>query len=486
MDTQCGNLSDGWNSQRYARRFAPFKSSFYVEHDKYPTSIHKDSRQLLSLESRTSHKSRPIKLKFFTNCNRMQNGALKMDRNKTITGHNDDEYVVVENRNYTSDSMTKITFQRHRRKEVSVRKGYRKDEMKSNQDMQTALNQKIHGDTLTAACSEDSNNTFNLTTYPHGTVKRRLSIEHDQELSKTELHQSHKKHMSDVSNDITSLRQEIAAAIEDTGNMVSDDCSQNKTAMVNDKPCDLPQPAVQSITASKDYGPKISAMKKRHYFEDIYHEEDVPPLFQPERILSVSSTKKKRINVKEKSPRLDGKALEEEIMRLSAESQMDYSEIISKELTEDTDVEAKERQDLSTEGSFRILPCSEECAEETGSGIDAVLLPVSNSEEPEPELQKLSKCGSKCVGNSSVQQTLCNDTEHCVVESPRQGGDSCQACGLVYNSYDERTAHIRRHPYHCQRCHLAFRSEVGATCVLCFVTIFEKLFFTLRIHVIPL
>jgi hypothetical protein len=479
-DTGQGNLNDGWNPQRYARKFTSFKSSFRGKHNTCPTSLPKDSGQLSSPKSHLSQKSPPVKLKFFSNCDKMQNGALKMDRNKAITRDSGDEYVVVENRNYTKDSMTKITFQRHKRKEVSVRKECRNIEMKekefaSNQDIPTTLNQNSYADMLTVhdvspASSENSNGTFNLTTCPQGTVKRRLSVEHDREPSKTELHHSHKKHMSDVSHDIVSSRQKIASALEDTSNMGLEDCSPKKSAMLNDKPSAVPQPAVKSVTASKDYGPKISTIKKRRYFEDMYLERDVPPLFQPERILLISSTKKKRTSLKEKSPQLDGKALEEEIISLSAESYMDYNEIICKELTEDTDVDAKERQDFSTEGSLRMMPSPEECAGETGSSKDAALLPVSSSEEPERELHKLSDCGSECVGNSNAlkadeQQALCNNIEHNVVESTRQGDDACQACGLVYSSHDERTAHIRRHPYHCQRCHLAFRSEVSAICV---------------------
>ncbi|PNF26122.1 hypothetical protein B7P43_G04463 [Cryptotermes secundus] len=474
INARSGNLNDGWNAQRYARRFTPFKSSFCVKHDTCPTSLPNVSGQLSSPKSYFSQKSPPIKLKFFSNCNRMQNGTLKMDRNRAIRGDSGDEYIVVENRNYTTDSMTKLTFQKHKRKEVSVRKGCRKVEIKekellSKQDIPTALNQNSPSDKLTvhdisAACSEDSNNNFNLSTYQHGTLKRRLSDEHDRESSKTE-HKSHKKRMSDVSHDISSSRQENAAALEDTGNVVSEDYSQTKTFMVNEKPSTLSYPAEQSVTASKDYGPKSSTIKKRPYFEDIYLEKDVPPLFQPDRILSVSSTKKKRTSLKEKSPKLDDKALEEEIISLSAESQMDYSEVIYKELAEDTDVEVKGNQDLSTEGSFRTLHYPEECARETGSGKNAALLSVSSSEDLEPKLHKLSDCSSECVGNSSTlkpgeQQTLCNNVEHSVVGAPKQGDDTCQACGLVYSSYDERTAHIRRHPYHCQRCHLAFRSEV--------------------------
>lgn len=39
------------------------------------------------------------------------------------------------------------------------------------------------------------------------------------------------------------------------------------------------------------------------------------------------------------------------------------------------------------------------------------------------------------------------------------GKIDCQACGTELKNFAERSSHIRQHPYHCQRCHLAFKSE---------------------------
>ncbi|XP_049814025.1 uncharacterized protein LOC126260730 [Schistocerca nitens] len=64
------------------------------------------------------------------------------------------------------------------------------------------------------------------------------------------------------------------------------------------------------------------------------------------------------------------------------------------------------------------------------------------------------------------QVSLQNDE----LEACKSGGDcnrmgqdggkiDCQACGIELKNFAERSSHIRQHPYHCQRCHLAFRSE---------------------------
>jgi len=475
-----GDLNDNWNPQRYTRKSPSFKSlPPCVRRDSCSTSSPTDSRQLLNAKSCPSQRSPPIKLTLLNSCNKVQNGTLKMGRNKAVTGDGSDggdEYIVVENRNYTKDSLTKITFQRHKRRDVSVEE-CKKVEMKvkgfaSDQDVPAVLNEKICADTVTvhdvsSTHSEGSDNTSNLTVSLQGTVKRRLSIELDQESSKSELCHSHKKRMSNISHASASSRQEIATLLEDTGDIVSEVCSLNKAALLNDKSFSVSQPEiVQSARASSNScHPKFSSIKKRHYFEDMYLEKDVLPLFQPDRILSVSSTKKKRTNLKEKIPQVDGKMLEQEIKSLSSESHVDYSEMVSKKLTEDTDVKAKEGQDCSTEGSSGILPNAEEHPAETVCK-DTGLLLVSSSEEQEPELHKLSDCRTEDVGSSSVlkaseQQKLWNESECNVVESTKQGYDVCQACGHVYSSHDERTVHIRRHPYHCQRCHLAFKSEVS-------------------------
>jgi epidermal growth factor receptor substrate 15 len=473
-DTQHDDLNDR-NPQGCVKKLTSLKSStsFCVRRDPCLTSLSADARQLPSPKSRLSQRSPPIKLKFFSNCNRVKNGKLKMYRNKTVTGncgYGGDEYVVVGNRNYTKDNMTKITFQRHKRKEVSARKEYKEGEMKVNKftsdlDVPAVPNQNVHADVLAGqgvqiVCSEDSSNTSDLTLSPQGSVKRRLSIERDQETSKAELNHSQKKHMSNVNHVIASLEEDIATALEDTGDMVSEDCSQS----------DAVQPeTVWTGTGSNDYCPKIFSSKKRQYFDDMYLEKDALPLFQPDRILSISSTKKKQSSLKKKSPQLDGKTLEEEIISLSADAHMDYNEIFSKQVVEDTVVKPKEGQKFSTEGDFGTYPSAEDCPEERVSSKDDGL--VSSSKELEPDLHTLSDCETECVGSSSMlkaceEQKLLNGIQPSVAESSRQGDDACQACGHIYSSYDERTSHIRQHPYHCQRCHLAFRSEVSVIHIL--------------------
>jgi hypothetical protein len=400
-----------------------------------------------------------------------------MERKKAITCDGGDEYIVVENRNYTKDNMTKITFQRHKRKEISVRKECKNVKTKvkeyvSDQDIAVILEQHSHAEIqavhdVSSACSEDSTNASNLTA-----SKKRLSTEVDQESSRRELHRSHKKHMSDVSHSVTSSKKNITAALEDAGDMVSEVCSENEVALLNDKSSAVSQPGIlQSAITTNDYCPKTSNTKKRRYYEYMYLEKDVLPLFQPERILSISSTKKKRTIVKEKSPQFDGKTLEEEIISLSTESHIDYNELVPKQQTRETDIEVKEVQNCSRDESFGRLSDSEECPREKMSSKNTGPVVVTSSQEPEPELHKLSDCATECEGSSSAlkageQQKLWNDNEPNVVESTMQEHDACQACGHVYSSHDERTTHIRRHPYHCQRCHLAFRSEVSAICRL--------------------
>jgi hypothetical protein len=485
--------------QRHARKLASLKSSFCVRHDPCLTSLPTNTRQLPSPKSCLGQSSPPIKLKFFNNCSRVQSGTFQMDSNKTVTGNcgdGGDEYVVVENRNYTKDNMTKITFQRHKKKEVSVRKECKEVEMKVNKfkrdlDIPPVPNQNIHADILSVqgtetACTAGSNCTSDLTVSPQETGKRRLCIEFDQETSKRELYQSHKKRMLDVSHAITSSEQEIATALKGTGCMVSQNCSQSEATILNDKPSAALQPkTVQSGTASNDSCPKIFNMKKRQYFEDLYLEKDVLPLFQPDRILSISSTKKKQFNPKRESLQLDGKALEEEIKSLSADAHMDYSEIVSKQVMEGTVVKPKKGQKCAMEESVGTFPIAEKCSTETLSSKDEGLLLVSSSKESECELHALSDRGTECVGSPSMmkaeeEQKLWNDIQPSVVESTRQADDACQACGHVYRDRDERTLHIRRHPYHCQRCHLAFRSEVSAKHTL-IGNILEKLaVFTFR------
>ncbi|KDR24375.1 hypothetical protein L798_04327 [Zootermopsis nevadensis] len=467
-----------WNPQRRARKFTSLKSSsFYVRHDHDPClmSLPTDNRQLPSPKSCRSQRSPPIKLKLFNGSSRVKNGTLKMDKNISVTGNcgdGGDEYVVVENRNYTKDSMTKITFQRHKRKEVSVRKECNEIEMKVNKfksdlDIPAVPDKNILSvHEIETICSEDSSSIYDLTVPSQGTVQRRLSIEFDQETSKKELHHFHKKHMPNISHAIDSSGQEIATVLEDTGDMVSEDCSQSDAAILNYMPSAALQPeTVQSRAALHDGYPKISKTKKRQYFDDVYLDKDVLPLFQPDRILSVSSTKKKQSNPKMKCPKLDGKALEEEIISLSADVHMDYSDIFCKQVMDDTVVKSKGGQKCSTEGCFGTYPRAEECPEETLSSKDDGLVLVSSSKESEPELHVLNDCGTECVGSSSIleeeeEQKLWSDIQPNVVESTEQGDDACQACGHIYSSRDERTLHIRRHPYHCQRCHLAFKSEV--------------------------
>jgi hypothetical protein len=399
-----------------------------------------------------------------------------MDRKKSVTCDGGDEYVVVENRNYTKDNMTKITFQRHKRKDVSVRKECKNVKTKvkefvSDQDIPAALNQHSHAELqavrdVSAVCSEDSTDASNLTA-----SKKRLSTEVDQESSTQELLHCHKKHLSHVSHSITS-KQNITAALKDADDLVSEVCSENEVALLNDKPPAVSHPGtIQPVITTNEYCPKTSSIKKRRYYEDMYSEKDVLPLFQPERILSISSTKKKRTIVKQKSPQFDGKTLEEEIISLSTGSHMDYSEIVSKKQTRETVVEVKEGQSGSRDESFGRSCDFEGCPRERTSSESAGHVMVTSSQEPEPELHKLGDHGTEYVGSSNKikageQQKLWNDNEPNIVESTMQEHDTCQACGHVYSSHDERMIHIRRHPYHCQRCHLAFRSEVSAICLL--------------------
>ena len=469
---QC-DLNNSQNSQRCARKLTTFRSSFWVRHDTCPTQLAKGTRQLSNAKSHLSQRSPSIKLKFFSSCNEVQNRTLKMERKKGITQDVGDEYVVVENRNYTKDNMTKITFQRHKRKEVSVRDEFENVETKvkefvSAQDIPAVLNQHSHVEVqavhdVSAACSEGSIVASNLTA-----SKKRLSTEVDQESSGRELHQSCKKHMSDVSHSIISTKKNVTAALKDAGDVVSEVCSENAMTSLNDKPSAEFWPGTeQSAITTNDNCPKTSNTKKRRYYEDMYFEKDVLPLFQPERILSISSTKKKRTIVKETSLQVDGKTLEEEIISLSTEPALDYNEIFPKQQTKETDREVREGQNCSIDESFGRLPDSEECPREKMSGKIAGHVVVTSSQEPEPELHKLSDCATECFGSFSAikageQQELWNDNDPNVVESTLQEHDACQACGHVYSSHDERTTHIRRHPYHCQRCHLAFRSEVSA------------------------
>ena len=468
-----GDLNDGQNSQRCPRKLTTFRSSFWSRHDTCPTSLAEDSRQLSSAESHLSQRSPSIKLKFFSNCNKVQNRTLKMERKKAVTHDVGDEYVVVENRNYTKDNMTKITFQRHKRKEVSVREERENLETKlkevlSAQDIPAVLNQHSHAEIqalhdVPAACSEDSTNASNLTA-----SKKRLSTEVDQESSGREVHHSCKKHISDVSHSIISAKKNVTAALKDAGDVVSEVCSENKVTSLNDKPsAEFWSGTIQSSITTNDNCPKTLNTKKRRYYEDMYFEKDVLPLFQPERILSISSTKKKRTIVKETSPQFDGKTLEEEIISLSTESNMDYNEIVPKHQTKEMDREVREGQNCSRDESFGILSDSEGCPREKINSKNAGPVVVTSSQEPEPKLHKLSDNTTECVGSSSAikageQQELWNDNDPNVVESTMQEHDACQVCGYVYSSHDERTSHIRRHPYHCQRCHLAFRSEVSA------------------------
>jgi len=473
VNKQQGDLNDGLNAQRCARKLTTFRSSFWVRHDTCPTPLAKDTRQLSSAKSHLSQRSPSIKLKFFSSCNKVQNRTLKMERKKGITQDVGDEYVVVENRNYTKDNMTKITFQRHKRKEVSIEDECENVETKvkefvSAQNIPAVLNQHSHAEVqavhdVSAACSEGRIIASNLTA-----SKKRLSTEVDQESSGRELHQSCKKHVSDVSHFIISAKKNITAALKDAGDMVSEVSSENAMTSLNDKPSAEVWPGTkQSAITTNDNCPKSSNTKKRRYYEDMYFEKDVLPLFQPERILSISSTKKKRTIVKETSPQVDGKTLEEEIISLSTEPALDYNEIVPKQQTKETDREVREGQNCSRDESFGRLPDSEECPREKMSSKIAGPVVVTSSQEPEPELHKLSDCATECFGSFSAikageQQELWNDNDPNVVESTLQEHDACQACGHVYSSHDERTTHIRRHPYHCQRCHLAFRSEVSA------------------------
>ena len=473
INRQQGDLNDGQNSQRCAGKLTTFRSSFWVRHDTYPTSLPGDTRQLSSAKSHLSQRSPSIKLKFFSSCNKVQNRTLKMERKKGITQDVGDEYVVVENRNYTKDNMTKITFQRHKRKEVSVREEHENVETKvkefvSAQDIPAVLNQHSHAEVqavhdVSALCSEDSISASNLTA-----AKKRLSTEVDQESSGRELHRSCKKHMSNVSHSVISAKKNVTAALKDACDIVSEVCSENERTSLNDKPsAELWPGTVQSAITTNDNCPKTSNTKKRRYYEDMYFEKDVLPLFQPERILSISSTKKKRTIVKETSPQVDGKTLEEEIISLSTESALDYNEIVPAQQTKETDREVREAQNCSRDESFGRLPDSEECPRGQMSSKNAGPIVVTSSQEPEPELHKLSDCAAECFGSFSAikageQQELWNDNDPNVVESTLQEHDACQACGHVYSNHDERTTHIRRHPYHCQRCHLAFRSEVSA------------------------
>ena len=473
INKQQGDLNDGQNSQRCARKLTTFRSSFWVRHDTCPTSLAKDTRQLSSAKSHLSQRSPSVKLKVFSSCNKVQNRTLKMEKKKGITQDVGDEYVVVENRNYTKDNMTKITFQRHKRKEVSMREDHENVETKvkefvSAQDIPAVLNQHSHAEVeavqdVSPVCSEGSISPSNMTA-----SKRRLSTEVDQESPGRELHRSYKKHMSDVSHSVISAKKNYTAALKDAGDMVSEVCSENERTSLNDKPSAEFYPGgIQSAITTDENCPKTSNTKKRRYYEDMYFEKDVLPLFQPERILSISSTKKKRTIVKETRPLVDGKTLEEEIISLSTESDMDYNEIVPKPQTKETDREVREGQNCSRDESFRRLPDSEECPREKTSSKNAGPVVVTSSQEPEPELHKLSDCATECFGSFSAikageQQELWNDNDPNVVESTLQEHDACQACGHVYSSHDERTTHIRRHPYHCQRCHLAFRSEVSA------------------------
>ncbi|XP_069668599.1 uncharacterized protein [Periplaneta americana] len=488
------SLNNNWNSQRLVKKSSPTPETLSTQPELCFDSPQPNNTHLPNSESQ----SPSIKLTFFNNCNKVQSNnkdeesALTSDANKdeysavesSSKVFENDEYVVVENKNHTKDNLTKITFQRNKRKEVSFAKNLKRKIMKvrnnvSELNMPAFLNQDDKRSTSVSTVVEcDASNTGLEIPCDVDTTQEDGSKQLPPELETSSKDESRslKKSMSSSSYsscDTTDCSQDppVFDTSESTVSVECSECESLKSDTMS-----------HSETLSKTHSTKKtsgkiclgnSRLKKRRYVENMY-QEDVFPLFQPDRILSVS--KRRRSNLKQESSHFDRQSSEEGIQNLTSHSSMNtfgnnLNEMLSNDLSEDT---VSKTDTVQNDAKMKInfdensLDRSKSSREDIHKGVieesvkHSQLFPSDTSiasDSTEIESDGITENGRKSQGVfSDLKIDEYSETQKDAAANEKD--DSCQACGHTYRNQDERTAHIRRHPYHCQRCHLAFRSEV--------------------------
>ncbi|KAJ9578788.1 hypothetical protein L9F63_004996, partial [Diploptera punctata] len=354
-----------------------------------------------------SEPSLSMKLTTLNSCTEVQNEIKQIERDKSyittdlqtnrVTTHDfleNDEYRVVENKNLTKDNITKITFQRHKKREeffngnghklINIKIRSCKQNLEILDESESDINNVQKEDTQVPVQNE-SNDTLNGGEFK--TKENNLdNVYH--EISQVTLHEDE-------------MMQKVESTVSESSNkrLCSDENSCNMPHSTNDNLPDKSEPSI---------------IKRKRNFDETCQQIDELPFFHPERILSISSIKKRRTCVDEINTEVDTIITKDKSATLN-EIETNITELSTNTVEETSDKNKEINNKIEGEESYNAVQPSE--------SVESFIL----------ESQAISE-SSDAV---------------------------CKVCGHVYDDQNDRAVHVRRHPYHCQRCHLAFQSEVN-------------------------